>query len=125
LVGCHWAANSGNRSASDSPGFGTADGIPSVLSTATETNTWEALSGTLIGVPLEVRVALFRDLPEAVTQLPDQAVDLESLEAAFNLFLSLGRVAFPVAVACPKDRQVLDLVTQSGRRLGASRSKLF
>ena len=30
LRGCHWAATSGNRSANDSPGFGTAEGMPQV-----------------------------------------------------------------------------------------------
>ena len=45
---------------------------------------------------------------------------LEPLKAPFGLFLSLGRVAFPVAVACPKDRQVLELAAQRGCRLGPS-----
>ena len=34
LVGCHCSATSGNKSANDSPGFGTADGTPPVSPTA-------------------------------------------------------------------------------------------
>jgi len=37
LVGCHSAANSGNRSANDSPGLGTADATPPVFPNATTT----------------------------------------------------------------------------------------
>ena len=37
LVGCHCAATSGNKSANDSPGFGTANATPPVFPNATTT----------------------------------------------------------------------------------------